>query len=241
MSPSRTRSFVGGLSFGYLHTVIVVAVGLWLTPFLLRHLGQHDYGLWLLAAQMLFYLALTDVGVVALLPREVAFATARLGAARSDDVRRLVAETTTLVFWQMPFVALVGLSLWWVIWIRWPPLGPPFALVALTFVLTFPLRILHAVLQGLQDLTFLGGAQLIAWIGGTILTVILVWSGFGMQALAGGWVCTQLVGAALTLWRLTHRFPGVLPAQLSALSARAARTHLGRGVWISVSQIVQVL
>jgi O-antigen/teichoic acid export membrane protein len=238
---SRTRRFVGGVSVGYLHTAIVAAVGLWLTPFLLRHLGQHDFGLWLLAAQMLFYLALTDVGVVALLPREVAFATGRPGATLSDDLRRLVGETTTLVVWQMPFVALVGLSLWWVVSVRWPALAGPFALVALTFVLTFPLRILHAVLQGLQDLTFLGGAQLVAWASGTALTVALVRAGFGIEALAAGWVCTQFVGAALTLWRLTRRFPGVLPAQLSSLTARAARTHLGRGMWISVSQIMQVL
>ena len=45
---SRTRRFVGGLSVGYLHTAIVTIVGLWLTPYLLRHLEQHDYGLWLL-------------------------------------------------------------------------------------------------------------------------------------------------------------------------------------------------
>ena len=47
MTASRTRRFVGGLSVGYLHTAIVTIVGLWLTPYLLRHLDQHDYGLWL--------------------------------------------------------------------------------------------------------------------------------------------------------------------------------------------------
>ena len=79
LTASRDRSFVGGLSLGYLHTVTVTFVGLWLTPYLLRHLDQHDYGLWLLTVQMLFYLALSDMGVVALLPREVAFTTGRAG------------------------------------------------------------------------------------------------------------------------------------------------------------------
>ena len=34
--------------------------GLWLTPYLLHHLDQHDFGLWLLTTQMLFYLGLMD-------------------------------------------------------------------------------------------------------------------------------------------------------------------------------------
>ena len=85
MTASRTRRFVGGLSLGFLHTAIVTIVGLWLTPYLLRHLDQHDYGLWLLTLQMLFYLALTDVGIVALLPREIAL---RDRACRRDVGRR---------------------------------------------------------------------------------------------------------------------------------------------------------
>ena len=105
VSGSRTRRFVGGLSVGYLHTAIVTIVGLWLTPYLLRHLDQHDYGLWLLTTQILFYLGLTDVGIVALLPREIAFTTGRAGVTLADDLRQLVGETTRLVLWQLPFVA----------------------------------------------------------------------------------------------------------------------------------------
>ncbi len=125
MTASRTRRFVGGLSVGYLHTAIVTIVGLWLTPYLLRNLEQHDYGLWLLTAQILFYLALTDVGIVALLPREVAFKTGRAGETLADDLRHLVGETTTLVFWQVPFVAIAGFATWWLVSAEWPALRRP--------------------------------------------------------------------------------------------------------------------
>ena len=163
MTASRMRRFVGGLTVGYLHTAIVTMVGLWLTPYLLRHLDQHDYGLWLLTAQVLFYLALTDLGVVALVPREVAFTTGRAAETAADDLRHLVGETTRLVIWQMPFAAIAGVAAWWVVSAEWPVLGGPLAVVVLTFVSTFPLRIFQAVLQGLQDLAFAGGAYLIAW------------------------------------------------------------------------------
>ena len=108
MTASRTRRLLAGVSVGYLNTIVVTVVGLWLTPYLLRHLDQHDYGLWLVCAQMLFYLSLTDVGVVALLPREVAFTTGRGGATTHDDLRQLVGATTRLVFWQLPIVAVLS-------------------------------------------------------------------------------------------------------------------------------------
>ena len=70
---SRTSRFLGGLSFGYLHLVAVTIAGLWLTPFLLRHIGQHDLGLWLMITQVVNFLGLLDLGVITLLPRETAY------------------------------------------------------------------------------------------------------------------------------------------------------------------------
>ena len=241
MTSSRTRRFVGGLSVGYLNTAVVAVVGLWLTPYLLRHLDQHDYGLWLLAAQMLFYLGLTDMGIVALLPREVAFATGRPGATLATEVRPLLAETTRLVFWQLPVVMLVGLVTWWLVSAQWPSLGGPFAVVVVTFVVTFPLRIFNAVLQGLQDLTFFAVAQLAAWLGGTIVTVVFVAAGAGIYALSVAWASTQVISAGLGWWRLSHHFGDAAPLRLPSLSLGTARAHLGRGLWIGVSQIAQVL
>jgi len=46
---SRTRRILGGATVGYLHQAVIILVGLWLTPFLLHRIGQHEYGLWLVA------------------------------------------------------------------------------------------------------------------------------------------------------------------------------------------------
>ena len=69
---TRTRRVMRGLGVSYVSQVVLALVGLWVTPFLLGRLGQEQYGLWLVATQLLAYLALTDLGIVALLPREVA-------------------------------------------------------------------------------------------------------------------------------------------------------------------------
>jgi len=46
---SRTRRLVGGTTISFLHQAAVLVVGLWLTPFLLSHLGAQQLGLWIVA------------------------------------------------------------------------------------------------------------------------------------------------------------------------------------------------
>src|SRR5262245_9583172 len=110
MRDGRLRRFIGGLSLGYIQMAATIVTGLWMTPFLLRQLGSHDYGLWLLGTQVLTYLALMDLGVVALIPREVAAAT---GRGDRSQLHALVGQTARLVMWQLPVVAIAGAIVIW--------------------------------------------------------------------------------------------------------------------------------
>ena len=244
MAEGRLARLAGGLGFGYLHTLAVLVVGLWLTPFLLRQLGSHDYGLWLLGSQVLVYLALMDLGVVALVPREVAFAVGQQhrarGAESSPHVARLVGRTMALVAWQMPLVALAASLAVWLLPAEWEPLRGPFAIVAAAFVVAFPLRVFTALLQGLQDLAFVGTIQLTGWAAGTATTVGLAAAGLGLYALAAGWVVSQLLPAAIAWRRVASRFPSAFPRR-ARLSWTDVREQAGRGTWISVGQVAQVL
>src|SRR6185436_5205955 len=142
MRDGRLRRFLGGLSLGYVQMAATIVTGLWMTPFLLRRLGSHDYGLWLLGTQVLTYLALMDLGVVALIPREVAAAAGRAESNRSPhELQDLVGQTARLVMWQLPAVAIAGVVVVWLMPSEWVALRWPLGFVVLTFVATFPLRI----------------------------------------------------------------------------------------------------
>ncbi|MCZ6915994.1 MAG: oligosaccharide flippase family protein [Gemmatimonadetes bacterium] len=239
---SRTRRFFGGLASGYAHQTIATVVGLWLTAFLLTRLGEHEYGLWLLVAQLLGYLALLDLGVVALLPRETAYATGRAGGvAAATDLPAIVGRTARLVLWQTPIVALAGLMLWFYLPATWDALRPPLGLVLAAFVVLFPLRILHATLRGLQDLAFLGMAHTATWLAGTAVAVALVVAGFGLYGLAIGWVVGQGLVPLVAWIRLRRRFPQALPRAISKSKTGSPARMLKRGAWVSVSQVSHVL
>ncbi len=217
-------------------------VGLWLTPFLLRRVGQHDYGLWLVGAQLLAYLSLMDFGIVALLPRATAYAKGRAGSIEAaTDLPEIIGHTARLVFYQMPFVALAACLLWLAMPGSWGALRMPLGVVMLSFVLAFPLRIFQAVLQGLQDLAFLGKLTIASGFIGAALTVGLVFAGLSLYALALGWMVTQFMAAGACYVRLRRNFPGILPRRLPSLTWLTARGQLTQGFWVSLAQVAQVL
>lgn len=72
---TRTTRFLWGVGFSYVNFALMAAIGLWLTRFLLGRIGAEATGLWVQLLQFVGYLQLLDLGVLALLPREVAAAT----------------------------------------------------------------------------------------------------------------------------------------------------------------------
>lgn len=238
---TRTRRFLGGFATGYAHLIIATLAGLWLTPFFLGHLGQSTFGLWLVGTQIIAYLLLMDFGIVALLPRETAYVTGRTGRQGGPELQALVERALTLAVTQMPLVmAAAGAALLWLP-SSWEPLRAPLAIALGVFVLTFPLRVFQAALTGLQDLTFVARAQLVAWAAGTAVNVWLVVEGYALSALAAGWCLTQVLIITACAARLARVFPGAMPRRLAIGDAGSTRGYLVRSGWVSLSQISQVL
>lgn len=238
---SRTGRFVRALSLGYVSMALALVVGLWLTPFFLRHLGQEDYGVWLMIGQAMTYLGLMDLGVVALLPRETAFAVGRAGSAEGAiDIPEIVGRTIRLVLWQLPFVAVIAAAAWFFFPAQMRGAAGPLAWLLALFVVRFPLRVFQEVLVGLQDLAFIGKIQLIGFILTTASTVSLVLAGWGLHALVVGWGIGQFVPAIVSVWRLRRRFPFALPSSLPPLPWKSAKGLLANGGWVSVAQLAHL-
>lgn len=239
---TRTRRFVGGVGAGLLMQVIVTAVGLWLTPFLIDRLGDHRYGLWLVATQLLSYLMLADLGVVALLPRETAYVSGRAsGSNFTHELGLLVGRTLRIVLWQTALLIPVAVAMWALLPSQWLELRAPLTAVLAVFVLTFPTRVFPAVLNGLQDFTWLTATGLVAWALGMALSVALVLAGAGLLSVALGWVVTQLITNGAAAARLMLRYRGVFPSTLPPLPWTEAKASLSRGSWFSVAQIANAL
>jgi len=186
--PARTKRFIAGAGIGYAYQAVVMIVGLWVTPFLLHRLGQHDFGLWAVATQILGYLLLLDMGVMALLPRETGNAT---GLAQDKpeaaQLSLLTAKVMRIVIVQLPVVALAAILTWYFLPAAWLALRLPLGVMLVVFVALFPFQILQGVLNGLQDLAFLGSIRMLGWTITTVVSLALVFRGLGLYSLAIGW------------------------------------------------------
>jgi hypothetical protein len=236
---TRSARVFGGVGLGQAHLVLATLVGLWLTPVLLARVGAEQYGLWLVGLQLLGYLYLLDLGVVGLLPRETAYASGRV---LTGEPPALLAATVSrirgVIWWQVPAVVVVTVTAWALLPASWEPLRTPLTWVLLFFAAAFPTRAYHALLQGLQDLVFLGQLQLAAWGTGTAVLVALVFSGIGLPALAAGWLVTQGITVAACWWRIRRygrrarrRSAGPTPARSSHGRSGSAWPRSRRRSW----------
>ena len=235
---TRFQRFIGGITVTYTTLVIVAIAGLWLTPFILNVLGQREFGLWLIAAQLTSYVALLDLGVVVLLPREVAYVTGRSGGLDSaaSELSTVVGRTAHVVLLQLPLVVLAAVLVWWFLPGGWQEVRGPVSWLLVTFVVLFPFRIFPAILEGLQDLAFLGKVQLAAWTLGTTVTVLLLLGGWGLYSLVGGLIVTQFSASLAAIARVVLRFSSALPT--GSVGWSWARSH--RSIWLVLTDSILV-
>lgn len=239
---NRTRNFIDGVVLNFGYQGLVMAVGLWLTPFLLRRLGQHDYGVWLVGLQSLTYLSLLDIGVIGVLPRQVAWMTGRIQlGSQARELRTLIEENAVVVLFQTPILFLAMIVAWFLIQRHVSGLQGVLCIILVAYGLQFPLRIFFAILEGLQDFAFIGYLQMIAWTGGVIVNISFVSLGFGLYGLAFGWTLTQAIITLGSIWRCYSRYFEYMPRSLPWLEFRAMWKHLQSGLWVSISQITQML
>ncbi|MGF1579474.1 MAG: lipopolysaccharide biosynthesis protein [Gemmataceae bacterium] len=241
---SRTKKFVFGLGGKYVSQGVILVFGLWLTQFLLARLGDETYGSWIVLLQLVGVLSILDLGVIALVPREVAF---RTGQETNDpdfqQLREFLNAVRRVTLWQVPVVGALGLFIAFVYWSGDSSEGIrlPLLVIVVTYVLLFPFRMYAAALEGMQDLFVSAAVVLIGWLvqAGVVLSLVL--SGAGYWALVGGWFCNLLVTTLLCWGRLRWEFPQALPTKLVGSRSPLIGNLLSRGLWISLARIGPLL
>jgi O-antigen/teichoic acid export membrane protein len=238
---SRTARIFRGLGAFYAGQFLVLLVGLWTTRFILERVGKADYGLWLIGQQILTYLALTEFGLLTLVPREIGKLTGQLGADPTGALQAYVNQTAHLLLWLMPVVGAAAATVWFFLPEQWEPLRTPLGVALVSFTMLFPLRLLPAALSGGQDWLFSSIAGTLGWLIGTGMSVGLLLAGLGLDSLAWGWLAGQATTTIACGLRLAAKFPHLLPRHLPALRWSAVRPHLGDAGWASLNSVAVVL
>ena len=83
--------------------IVQVAVGFFLTPFIIRHLGREGYGVWVLVGSFIGYYGLLNLGVGSAITRYIS----RYSAQNDSKSLNEIANTALVMFCTTGFVAIV--------------------------------------------------------------------------------------------------------------------------------------
>ena len=234
---SRTRRAGIAATFGYLQFGLALASGILVVPFVLARVGSEAYGVWLGFGELVAYSAMADLGVLGVLPWLVAEADGRADRA---EMRALVSAALAAAALASVVFALLAAGLLAVApgltgvsaAQRAAVIGPLLLLVAGTAA-GYPLRVFHAVLTGLQDVTFLGTLGVMQAALNVALIVGMLAAGQGLFALAAAATLPALL-VALASWLRVRRIAPDLAAGWHLPSRALLRkvTTQGIGGWI---------
>lgn len=213
---ARTVAMNVGGRYATLSTELLL--GLVMLPFNTRFLGPSEYGLWMLAASLVAYFPVLDLGYGGAMERFVAYYRARRNAAAINEI----ASTLVIVFSSIGLVAFAAICALAFNLGRWFDLDPRQAhngamvtiLVGLQFASGLPFAIYGAVVNGFQRQYLNAVVGAAVGIAVAIVNVVVLLAGGGLVELVGAMTVTRMLG--LIAYRLNaYRVFPLLKTRLS--------------------------
>ncbi len=200
MSVARVARNIGS---GYVGAAVNGMVLLLLTPLVVRHLGPRGYGIWVLATAIGSYLGFLNAGSGAAGVRAVArlAGTGRIGEASRDvgSIFRIYLAVGIFAGGALTLLSFTTLDYFHVPAAERAEVQDLLILIALNFLVSFPLGMTRSVLAGLHRFQLLNGVEVVWALVRLGVTAVLLAAGFGLLALAGVQLAASIGGHA-TRW-----------------------------------------
>ena len=232
MSPRR--SVLGNAAWNWAGMAVNMAAGFATAPFLVRRLGETNYGLWIVLASFTSYFGMLDLGVRGAVGRQVAYRRAqgdRAGVNATLSTALAILGAAGL----LALLGSVGASLAVTRLFEIPPdqVGAArlsLLLIGVNLALWLPLNVFDATLWAYQRFDLLNIIDVAAVAARTALTFALIGRGHGIVTLA--WLnLITLAGAQAAKGAVSVWLDPTLRATLGGVGRAAARDLMGYGVW----------
>ena len=221
----------------YAMLVLEMVVGLLMLPFNANHLGASEYGLWMLAASIVAYFPLLDLGLGSAMERAVAHHRAE----RNPEAISEVASTLVFVFAATGLVALLIVT--GVAWNieRIFDLPPEQAhtgrllmmMIGAQLAIGLPFAIFGSIVNGFQRTYVNAIVSACVTLSVVAVNVLVVWSGGGLVELVGLMTATRLLGYVVYRLNAYRVFP-LLRIRPALFRKSRLRELTGFGAWMMV-------
>jgi O-antigen/teichoic acid export membrane protein len=198
----------------YVLLLVNIVLGIFLMPFTMRHLGQTEYGLWMLAASMTAYFQLLDLGYGSGLVRHVTQAD-----ARGDDEEVNTVLSTFVVVYGAIGLATVAITIFMTLAVlpRFPNLSPAqvttaqwiLTILAARIAIGFPMGVFGAVTTARQKFALTGWIAVVVALAQGAATYLVLRAGFGLIPLVASTTAIGVISYAAYAAAAYHSFPAM--------------------------------
>jgi len=179
-------------------TILPLIIGLFLTPFIVHHLGNSAFGIWALALTLVGFSGFFDLGLTPTVSKKIAEYIAK------DEKEQVnITSSTILVFYcGLGLLALVSFFIigkfFLTSWFNIPQELEGVARIAVYILgiqalISFPLRWLDGIVQGMQRFAFRALVIGLTAILNAALIVVLLLQGHGLITLVVIGLVTQMI------------------------------------------------
>jgi O-antigen/teichoic acid export membrane protein len=209
----RLVRVAGNIGSGYAGAAVNGVVLLVLTPLVVRLLGPADYGIWVLTSAIGSYLGFLNAGSGAAVVRSVASlaGSGRLSQASRDvgSVFRIYLGVGVLACAALVLVSFTALDRFRVPPDRQGEARVLLILIALNFLVSFPLGVTRSVLAGLHRFQLLNGIEMGTALFRLAAAGALLEAGYGLVALGGIQLASSVLGHAVRAVAIRRVAPGI--------------------------------
>ena len=202
-----------GTATKYVLLAANIAIGVFLMPYTVRHLGTSEYGLWMLVASMTAYFSLFDLGYGNGLVRHVAHADAR------GDIPLVNQILSTFVVIYLGLgvlvvIAAAGMMAWVPYFPKLNPSDVPLArfilaVIGIRIALGFPMTVFGAVTTARQRFALNNLVATASAIVNAAVQFTLLARGHHVRAVVAGSVTVDLLTYGAYAWTARRAFPAL--------------------------------
>jgi len=217
-----------------------IAIGVFLMPYTVRHLGTSEYGLWMLVASMTAYFGLLDLGYGNGLVRHVAHADARGDVPLVNQI----LSTFVVVYLGLGVLVVIAAA-GMMVWVpHFPKLSPSdvplarfiLAVIGIRIALGFPMTVFGAVTTARQRFALNNLVATVSAIVNAAVQFTLLARGHHVRAVVAGSVTVDLLTYAGYAWTAKHAFPE-LRLRLSMFRSSLVRDVTAFSLYVFVISI----
>jgi O-antigen/teichoic acid export membrane protein len=196
---NRTARYISNVIWNGASAAVILAVGFVLSPFMLRHLGDSNYGEWSLVLGLVEYYWLIDLGFRSAM---IKFA-AEFGALQDQEQMNALLSTGLVASTVMGIVvAAIAVFAAPLVARTWNVPGPEFPallrIVGVSWALGMVFNVFGGALEGLQRFDLLSRVWMMTSVTRCAAVVIALKLGYGVTALGWALFGSQMLGYAAT-------------------------------------------